>query len=206
MRTQHVTISGSTSENANIIHGVPQGSVLGPLLFLICINDLHKAITHFTVHHFADDTNLVYINKLAKEINKYINHDLRLLSDWLTANKISLNVDKTELVLFRSKTNKINKHLNFRLSGKKIIPTTCLKYLGIYLDEHLDWQKHTQNVIFKLIRANRILSKLRHYVPQKTLITVYHSLFSSHLIYACQVWGQDNSQSINRIGFTQFFL
>ena len=60
MRTQHVTISGSTSENANIIHGVSQGSVLGPLLFLIYINDLHKAITRSTVHHFADDTNLLY--------------------------------------------------------------------------------------------------------------------------------------------------
>ena len=106
MRTQYVTISGSTSEKANIIHGVPQGSVLGPLLFLIYINDLHKAIMHSTVHHFADDTNLLYINKSAKKINKHINHDLRLLSDWLRANKISLNVDKTELVLFRSKKNK----------------------------------------------------------------------------------------------------
>ena len=138
MRNQHVNISGVLSQNSDICYGVPQGSVLGPLLFLIYINDLNKAIRFSAVHHFADDTNLLYINKSLKKINQHVNHDLQLLCHWLRANKISLNVDKTELVIFRSKTNKIKKHLNFRMSGQKITPTNHLKYLGIYLQF---WQK-----------------------------------------------------------------
>ena len=119
MRNQFVNINNTYSSLRNISHGVPQGSVLGPLLFIIYINDLHQAIKFSKVHHFADDTNLLYINKSIKKINQHINHDLQLLCHWLRANKLSLNTDKTEIVIFRSKTNKITKKLNFRISGQK---------------------------------------------------------------------------------------
>ena len=149
-RTQFVNINNTHSTLKNISHGVPQGSVLGPLLFIIFINDLHKAIKYSNVHHFADDTNLLYINKSVKKVNMYINHDLQLLCHWLRANKLSFNADKTEIVIFRSKMNKITKHLNFRISGQNIYPTTHLKYLGIYLDEHLSWEFQIEQIILKL--------------------------------------------------------
>ena len=84
-------------------YGVPQGSVLGPLLFLIYINDLHKAIKFSTIHHFADDTNLVVVSKSLKSIQKLMNLDLKNLCKWLKANKISLNASKTELIIFRDR-------------------------------------------------------------------------------------------------------
>ena len=102
-RKQYVSINGYNSKHLSISLGVPQGSVLGPLLFLIYINDLNTAIKHCKVHHFADDTNLLHINDSIKKLNKAVNSDLRNLTNWLNANKISLNVSKTELILFMSK-------------------------------------------------------------------------------------------------------
>ena len=100
---QFVSINGYDSELAEINCGVPQGSVLGPLLFLLYINDLNQAIKFCKVHHFADDTNLLYLGKSIKKLNKLVNIDLKNLLYWLNANKISLNVKKTELVIFKSK-------------------------------------------------------------------------------------------------------
>ena len=115
------------------------------------------------------------------------NHDLKLLCHWLRANKLSLNGDKKETVIFRSKAKKITKQLNFRISGQKINPTTHLKYLGIYLDEYLNWEFHTNQIMLKLQRANCMLSKIRRYVPQTFLLSIYYSIFSSHMTYGCQV-------------------
>ena len=103
-RKQHTIINGVSSSALSITHGVPQGSVLGPLLFLIYINDLNHVVKHSTVHRFCDDTNLLYSSSSLKSINKCINHDLKLIVHWLRANKISLNVNKTEIILFRHKT------------------------------------------------------------------------------------------------------
>ena len=90
-RKQYVSINGYNSDTMNIKHGVPQGSVLGPLLFLIYINDLYKCLAYSTAYHFADDTNLLVISKTQKQMQKHINIDLKLLHKWLIANKISLN-------------------------------------------------------------------------------------------------------------------
>ena len=85
------------------MYGVPQGSVLGPLLFILFINDLHKAIEFSSVHYFAEDTNLILIDKLMKKINKRINRDLKLVVEWIKAIRLSLNNSKTELLIFKSK-------------------------------------------------------------------------------------------------------
>ena len=96
-RSQYVSSQGLDSDIIGIKHGVPHGSVLGPLLFLLYINDLHKAIKNSSVYHFAHDTNLLNINTSPKKIQKQINHDLKCLYKWLLANKISLNSTKQNL-------------------------------------------------------------------------------------------------------------
>ena len=141
-RKQDTVINGVSLSVLSITHGVRQGSVLGPLLFLIYINDLNHVVKHSTVHHFADDTNLLYSNSSLKSINKCINHNL--IVHWLRANRISLNVNKTEIVLFRPKNKIICKNTNFRLSGQKITPTAHTRYLGILMDQHLSWDQHLQ--------------------------------------------------------------
>ena len=118
-RKQYTSINGYDSTPQDITHGVPQGSILGELLFILFINDLYTSVKTSKVHHFADDTNFLFINKSLKMINKLINHDLALLVQWLQVNKISLNASKTEWILFRPKGNAIIKNLNFCISGKK---------------------------------------------------------------------------------------
>ena len=133
-RVQYTSVSGFDSEPNLVTHDVPQGSVLGPLLFIIFINDLHKSVKHIQILHFADDTNLKYSNKSMKKINKHINHYLSLVVQWLRSNKISLNADKTEIIIFRSKRKQITKYLNFQISGQKINISNKVKYLGIQTD------------------------------------------------------------------------
>ena len=105
-RKQYVSINGYNFSLSSIAYGIPQGSVLGSLLFVLYINDLPSAIKFRKVHHFSDDTNLLFLTNSIKEINKFINTDLKNLSNWLNANKISLNVKKTETIIFKSRRKK----------------------------------------------------------------------------------------------------
>ena len=145
------------------------------------------------IHHFADDTNLLYASSSLKDINKKINFDLSNLVQWLQANKIALNVNKTDIIIFRSPRKQIIKKMNFRLSGQKIRQKSCTKYLGVLIDEHLLFKDHINFLKQELNSTNGILVKLRHHLPFDILKTVYYSLFDTHLRYACQVWGQSNS-------------
>ena len=192
-RRQFVSINGFSSKNLPMKYGVPQGSVLGPLLFLIYINDLHKAIKYSLTHLFADDTNLLVIGSSLKQIQKRINIDLKLLCKWLKANKISLNASKTELIIFRDPRKKISFDLKIKVDGKKLFLCDSVKYLGILIDCHLNWNAHETALSPKLSRAIGMLSKIRHYVDRNTLMMIYYGIFSSLLMYSSQIWGQNKS-------------
>ena len=110
------------------------------------------------------------------------------VTHWLTANRIYLNVAKTEIILFRSCKTKITKILNFWIGGQKIKSKTQTKYLGVILDEHLNFKKQIDTVKQKLARATGILAELRHYVPQKILKSMYYTIFDSIMRYGCQTW------------------
>ena len=139
----------------------------------------------------ADDTNLLLSDKPLKKVNRHISHDLKLLNIWLRANKISLNASKTEIILFRPKSqSNITKHLNFRISGQYIERISEVKYLGLILNEFLSWGTCYTLLKKKLNRAIGFLSKVWHFTSQHLLKTIYYSLFNSHLIYGCHVWGQ----------------
>ena len=133
-------MNGQISDNALIDFRVQNGSVLAPLLFLICVVDINQAIKFSRVHHFADDTNLLLVDNSLKKISKHVNHDLKLFTTWLSANRISLNTSKTNILLLRPKFKRnIAKHLNFRISCQYIPQISQVKYLGLTMNEHLNW-------------------------------------------------------------------
>ena len=202
-RQQFTSIDGHESEKAHMPYGVPQGSVLGPLLFLIYINDLHNAIKYSTVRHFADDTNLLINNKSPKQLQKRLNLDLRNLSKWLKANMISLNSSKSELIIFKHPSKTINYNFKIKLDGKKLIPSKFVKYLGVYIDCNLSWAYHIDILATKLSRANGMLMKVRHYVSRNTLHSIYFGIFHSLLTYGVQIWGQIKNKHFHRVQLLQ---
>ena len=198
-RTQSVFVNNSISSKIKIKYGVPQGSVLGPILFLIYINDLLNSIFFSDVFHFADDTSLLYSASSLSKIRKSLNLDLKSLQNWLNSNKISLNALKTQVVLFRHQNKPLNYDLRLKINGVKLQISSFVSYLGVQLDCHLNWNLYTENLSLKLRRCIGILSRLRHSCPKSVLVSVYNALFFSHVSYACQVWGQNTPPNLDRI-------
>ena len=122
-----------------------------------------------------------------ERVNKQVNQDLVLICWWFWANKISLNTSKTEIIFFRPQQKQITKHRNFRISLQKINTCSKVRYLGISLEEHLDWNLHISSLKHKLNRAIGILNKKEHYVPKFLLNTLYYLMFHSHIINSCQI-------------------
>ena len=201
-RTQYVSINGFVSEKTNVKYGVPQGSSLGPLLFLIYINDFRLCLNDTETGHFSDDT--FFSSKKLKTIETIMNTELKFASLWLKLNKLSLNTDKTELIFFHSKQHKLNyENISIKLNGKKLEPVDKIKYLGMYIDKYLSWNFHIQQLSHKLSRANGILSKLRHHAPINICLQVYYAIFYSHLIYGCNIWGLTTEENLNKIEVLQ---
>ena len=142
--------------------------------FLIYINDLHASILYSQIYHFADDTNLLNISNSPKKMQKQLNIDLKLLCNWLLANKISLNSKKTEMIIFQKPGLIIDWDWNISLNGYKLTRSDQIKYLGIYLDKYLNGHYQTKLVIQKLARSLGMLSKVRHYVLSMDLKNIYH--------------------------------
>ena len=111
------------SNLADVKFGVPEGSFLGPLLFLVYMNDLSQALKFCKIHHFADDTIVTHFSKSVYRLNKYVNIEFRNLTYWLNANKISLNAKKTELGIFKQQRKKLDSPIKIKLNCKKLNPS-----------------------------------------------------------------------------------
>ena len=135
-----------------------------------------------------------------KDLNKLDNHDMKQLNNWLSANNISLNVEKTEPVTFKSPRKVLSDEIKFKLSGKRFYPSNSVKYLGVRIDKFLLWDHQVNNIAVKLIRANALLLKIRNYVNMKTLRNIYYTIFDT--TYSFIVWAQ-KINTVNRLTILQ---
>ena len=187
-RQQLVTYNGVKSRNQLIKCGVPQGSILGPLLFLIYINDLASVCECTFPILFADDSNLFISGRDPDLIMRTMNNELKEISLWLKANKLSLNIKKTHFMIFSSK-NKPHPNICINIDGETINETAKTKFLGVIIDNKLSWKDHILYISGKLARGTGVLLKVRRYLMKETLISLYYSFVYPYLIYCNHVWG-----------------
>ena len=202
-RKQKVSLAGISSEYREISCGVPQGSILGPLLFLIYINDMNKAVKYSLTHHFADDTNLLCSDKDPKVLQRKMNEDLRLIFQWLCANRLSLNVSKTEFIVFKPPRKSLPERFTLKLNGKTLMESSKIKYLGVVMDDRLTWKHHFLELRKKLNKSIGIIFKMRQLCPQKVLLSLYYSLVYSHLSYGICLWGNADETHLEQIRLAQ---
>ena len=200
-RNQYVDFDGTTSGLLPLSTGVPQGSILGPLLFIIYINDIHFASEKFRAVLYADDSNMIstlcsFESYLQTNSNRMsllsdeINNELKNISDWLSINKLSLNVKKTKFMIFHHHQRTIT-HLvpKLQITGHEIERVSEFNFLGLTVDEHLSWNPHVQKISNKISRALGVISRLKRILPTFVLLTLYNSLILPHMHYAILCWG-----------------
>ena len=185
--------------------GVPQGSILGPLFFLLYINDLPKCLNKTKPCLFADDTNRTASGDSIHDVQAALNSDLENLRKWLVANKLGLNVAKTEFILIGSKQmiKKISdSHPNVHIEKEQINRVYDCKTLGITIDQHLSWKSNAENICKKLCSGIFAIRRVKPHVNKKTLISVYNTLVRPYFDYCCEVWdifSETQSQRLQKL-------
>ena len=217
-RRQFVSINGTNSTEITYNIGVPQGSILGPLLFLLYINDLPKSSLFLTLL-FADDTTLLMSHADINTLILLVQTELKKVSLYFRQNGLSLHPSKTKFLVFSNsqvvKNMDIqlyidnnnygeddiqNKFFIQRVSTTDDVP--AIRFLGVYIEPNLNFHYHTKLIISKLSNALYILRSAKKLLTERSLLAIYYALFHSHLIYCLPIWAAVQDKILNKIFFT----
>ena len=190
-RKQFITYGDKQTNIETITCGVPQGSFLGPLSFLIFVNDLHKMTKYLDPIMFADDTNLFYSHKNIKTLFQIVNSELKLVNEWFLANELLLNAKKTKYVLFHKvpmRDSLPSQLLTMTFNNIEIKRESSIKFLGVIIDENLTWKSHIEVVENKISKNIGVLYRASHLLDFKNLLKIYFSFIHIYISYANTAW------------------
>ena len=201
-RKQCIVYDGITTTLKHITCGVPQGSILGPLLFLIYVNDLHKSSSLIDFLLYADDTNLFFSHSNIKILFETVNNELDKINQWFVSNKLSLNTKKTKYVLFCKNSKVDNLPLKLpplKISNVNIVREYNMDFLGVILNETLNWKQHIETIENKISKNIGILYKSKPFLDIKSLKQLYFSFINSYIDYCNIAWGSTNQTILKKI-------
>jgi len=190
---QSVEVNSNLSSLRAIMCGVPQGSILGPLLFIIYINDIVCVSSFMKLILFADDTNLLLNDTNLNNLIIKANTEIHKISEWLNINKLSLNIKKTHFILFHFRQKKITLDLKLKIDDCEIEQATFTKFLGVILQENLSWKNHISILSNKIYKNVGILRALQHKLPTSMMFKLYNTLVYPYLQYCNIAWASQQN-------------
>lgn len=201
-RKQYVAIDDSKSKIGQVEYGVPQGSVLGPLLFSVYLNDMQNIGLFGKLYMYADDICLFYPYKYEAVVKAYMEKDAALIGEFIRLNKLMLNTEKTRLLRFRPYLIN-NIHFSIFVGGREIFESDAIRYLGVYFQNNLSWNLHIQNLKSKIVCALGLIYKFKNRFDKQTKLILYQSLIHSHLNYLPMVYASRKSNELKSLQRTQ---
>ncbi len=188
-RTQYVCLNYSKSDIRTISYGIPQGSILGPLLFIIYVNDFSRASKLLFSILFADDTSVFIEGHTYNDTIRMLNNELEHIFIWLSSNKLTLNIEKTHYMVFHRAKIKDRLSINVRMQGRPVNEAKSIKFLGVIIDNKLNWNEHIIYIKNKISKSIGIIYKTRKFVDKKTLVNMYYTFVFPYFIYCSEIWG-----------------
>lgn len=201
-RCQCVSINNHTSRELTVDFGVPQGSILGPLLFNVYVNDIFDLPLKGKLQLFADDAALVYNANSFESLYQDMQHDLNLLQQWFFNNGLTVNASKTKYIIFRKNDQLDNIYYDLWLSGEKLERVVSLAYLGLIVQQSLRWNLHVEHIHKKISKFLGMLRQSSYMIPLKERKNLFYAHVNSQICYLCIIWQNAPNYVISKISIT----